>query len=130
MNTVNWEQEHKRFMDVAYPRTLKAAKRAFSGWHDSKQTILSPAALGKCGTSGVCCSSGHDPEPMISALIRFAIIWVRYDRKTRDWARNPDVYDYRSHMQRQLLSEQGEAPTPETLESGTILDQLARADWR
>ena len=29
MNNLNWEQEHKRFMTIAYPRTLKAAKRAF-----------------------------------------------------------------------------------------------------
>ena len=33
MNNLNWEQEHKRFMTIAYDRTQKAAKRAFTGWH-------------------------------------------------------------------------------------------------
>ena len=37
MNNPNWEAEHERFMTVAYDRTMKAAKRAFYGWHGPKQ---------------------------------------------------------------------------------------------
>ena len=37
MSEIDWQVEHKRFMDVAYNRTLKAAKQAFRGWHISKQ---------------------------------------------------------------------------------------------
>ena len=38
MSEIDWQVEHERFMNVAYPRTLKAAERAFSGWHISKQS--------------------------------------------------------------------------------------------
>ena len=31
MNNLNWEQEHKRFMTIVYPRIVKAANQAF--WH-------------------------------------------------------------------------------------------------
>ena len=34
MSEINWEQEHKRFMDVAYEPGLRAAKRAFRRWPD------------------------------------------------------------------------------------------------
>ena len=56
---------------------------------------------------------GKNPEPMISALIKFAILWVRYDRHIAGRSRNLDVYDYRANMNRQLLSEQGVASTSE-----------------
>ena len=47
MSEINWEVEHKRFMDVAFNRTLKAAKRAFSGWHISKQEDSIACCIGK-----------------------------------------------------------------------------------
>ena len=47
MNNLNWEQEHKRFMTIAYDRTQKAAKRAFYGWHESKRPDAIAECLGK-----------------------------------------------------------------------------------
>src|SRR5207249_222400 len=51
----------------------------------------------------------RNPEPLLPGLIKYAILWVRYDRKIAGRSRMPDVYDYRSHMRQQFLSEQGEA---------------------
>jgi len=114
MNTVNWEAEHKRFMAVAYDRTQKAAKRAFYGWHESKRDDAVAECMAKMWDQwSRLIVKGKNPEPMTSALIKFAIMWVRYDRKIGGRARNLDVYDYRSHMHRQLLSEQGVASTSE-----------------
>jgi hypothetical protein len=112
MNEVDWQVEHDRFMTLVYPRTLKAAKRAFSGWHISKQTDAVASCIGKmwCQWS-LLLLRGRDPEPMIAGLIRHALLFVKYDRKPSivDRARTPDVYDFRSGFKRQMLSEQGEA---------------------
>ena len=43
----DWQVEHERFMTLVYPRTMKAAKRAFSGWHISKQTDAVASCIGK-----------------------------------------------------------------------------------
>jgi hypothetical protein len=114
MNNLNWEQEHKRFMTIAYDRTQKAAKRAFYGWHESKRPDAIAECLGKMWDQwSRLLLRGRNPEPMTSALIKYAILWVRYDRKIGGRSRNPDVYDYRGGFSRHLLSEQGEASTSE-----------------
>ena len=101
-------------MAVAYDRTQKAAKRAFYGWHESKRDDAVAECMAKMWDQwSRLIVKGKNPEPMTSALIKFAIMWVRYDRKIGGRARNLDVYDYRSHMHRQLLSEQGVASTSE-----------------
>jgi hypothetical protein len=114
MNEVDWQVEHDRFMSLVYPRTLKAAQRAFYVWHSSKIPDAQAECIGKVWDSwSRCLQRGIDPEPMINGLIKFAILWVRYDRKIGGRARNPDVYDYRAGFCRHLLSEQGEASTSE-----------------
>ena len=35
--TIDWEMEKQRFERVAYPFALRAAKRAFKGWHERKR---------------------------------------------------------------------------------------------
>jgi hypothetical protein len=47
MSDLNWEVEHERFMAVAYTRTLKAAKRAFYGWHNRKRDDAIQECLAK-----------------------------------------------------------------------------------
>ena len=47
MNKIDWQVEHERFMRIAYPRTMKAAQRAFSGWHVSKQTDSVASCIGQ-----------------------------------------------------------------------------------
>jgi len=110
MNNLNWEQEHQRFMTISYERTLKAAKRAFYGWHESKR----PDAIAECVAKlwdswSRLLLRGRDPQPMLSGLIKFAVLWVRYDRRIAGRARNVDVFDFRANMNRQMLSDQGEA---------------------
>jgi len=114
MVEINWEVEHRRFMDLAYNRTMKAAKRAFWGWHESKRDDAIAECVAKLWDSwSRLVVRGRNPEPMTAALIKYAILWVRYDRKIGGRARKPDVYDYRAGFCRHLLSEQGEASTSE-----------------
>ena len=112
MNEIDWQFEHKRFMDVAYLRTDKAAKRAFRNWHISKQQDSIACCIAKMWDPwSRLLLRGRDPEPMIAGLIRHALLFVKYDRiiSTQQRARKPDVYDFRSGFKRQMLSEQGEA---------------------
>jgi hypothetical protein len=52
---------------------------------------------------------GKDPETMIGSLIKFAILWVPYDRKLGGRARTPDVFDYWAGLTQQQISDQGVA---------------------
>lgn len=110
MSNLDWEEEHERFMADVYPRTMTAAKRAFNGWHSPKQADAIQECLAKMWDSwSRCLKIGKNPEPMTSAMIKFAVLWVRYDRKIGGRSRKPDVYDYRSGFSRQMLSDQGHA---------------------
>ena len=46
--------------------------------------------------------------PLLSGLIKYAVLFCRYDRKTAGRARSYDVYDYRSKMKQQQLSGNGQ----------------------
>jgi hypothetical protein len=97
-------------MDVAYPRTVRAARRAFRHWRSCKIEDALAECVGKVFDSRRrLLLRERDPEPLLPGLIKYAILWVRYDRKIAGRSRMPDVYDYRSHMRQQFLSEQGEA---------------------
>jgi hypothetical protein len=52
---------------------------------------------------------GRNFKPLLSGLIKFAILWVRHDRRIAGRGRRPDVFDYRAGMKRQQLSGQGQA---------------------
>jgi hypothetical protein len=106
------ESEQDRFMRLAYPRTLTAARRAFWSWHPRKKDDAIQECLAKMWDSySRLLKRGKNPEPMISGLIKFAILWVRYDRRVSitKKAKTPDVFDFRSGFKRQMLSDQGEA---------------------
>jgi hypothetical protein len=110
MNNLNWERERQRFMTVAYERTQKAAKRAFWRWHEWKRDDAIQESVGKVWDSwSRLLLRGRDPEPLLAGIIRFAVLWTRYDRRIAGRARTPDVFDYRSGLKRQLLSDHGEA---------------------
>jgi hypothetical protein len=112
MSTLNWELEHERFMAVAYPRTMTAAKRAFYGWHPRKKDDAIQECMAKMWDSySRLLKRGKNPESIISGLIKFAILWVRYDRKLGGRARRPDVYDFRSGFSQHMLSDTNQ-PTP------------------
>jgi hypothetical protein len=108
MNTLNWDQEQQRFMAVAYPAALKAAKRAFWNWHKRDDAIQECLAKMWDQWSRLLLR-GKNPEKMIGSLIKFAILWVRYDRKLGGRARTPDVFDFRAGFKQQQFSDDGQA---------------------
>src|SRR5262245_4857560 len=107
---VNWAVEQERFERVAYRRTLEAARRAFRGWHPRKRDDAVGEMMGKMWDQwSRLLLRGKDPERMLGRLIRWAIWWVRYDRRIAGRARSYDVFDYRARMKRHDLDGQGRA---------------------
>jgi hypothetical protein len=107
---MNWDQEQQRFMCIAFPATQKAAKRAFWHWREHKRDDAIQECLAKMWDQwSRLLLRGKNPETMIGTLIKFAILWVRYDRKLGGRARTPDVYDHRGGFKRQQFSDDGQA---------------------
>lgn len=137
MKTIEAEQD--RFMRVAYPRTLGAVRKTFKRWHERKRDDAIQECLSKMWDSWIrLVERGGDPEPILHGLIKYAVLWVRYDRRVAGRARMYDVYDYRAGMQKQHLDAQGKASPadrsdPENgwiawgLESGDDLAAMAAA---
>jgi hypothetical protein len=112
MSDINWEVEKARFMDVAYERTLRAAKRAFWHWPENKRQEAIQTCLAQMWLQWVrILKAGKQPEPILGGLIKYACLHVRYDRPVSimERARTPDVFDFRSGFKQQLLSDHGEA---------------------
>jgi hypothetical protein len=110
MSILNWNVEHERFMTVAYPATQKAAKRAFWHWREHKRDDAIAEATAKMWDSwSRLLLRGKNPETMIGSLIKFALLWVRYDRRIAGRARTPDVYDFRSGFKQQQFADDGQA---------------------
>ena len=110
MKSLNWQAEHERFEAVAYPNTQRAARRAFCHWRPDKRDDAVAECTAKMWDEwSRLLLRGKNPEAMVGSLIKFAILWVRYDRKIGGRARTPDVFDYRSGFKQQQLSEHGEA---------------------
>jgi hypothetical protein len=106
-------------MSVAYPRTMTVAKRAFYGWPPSKKDDAIAECVAKLWDSwSRLLLRGRDPQRMLSGLIKYAILWVRYDRRISGRARTPDLFDHRSRFKRQLLSDQGEASPSDRSDPG------------
>src|SRR4051812_44965479 len=104
------DTQRRRFEVVAYPRTLKAAKDAFRAWHSRKRDDAVAECVAKMWDSWTrLLDRGKDPMPMMPGLIKFAILWVHYDRRVAGRAPHPDVFDYRSGLKRQQLSGRGQA---------------------
>jgi len=109
---VDWSIEHERFERVAYGRTLDAARVAFRGWHARKREDAIAEMLAKVwATWRYNLEKGKDPVALLGANIRWAVLWVRYDRRVAGRARSFDVFDYRAGMKRQDLDAQGR-PSP------------------
>jgi len=107
---MNWEQEKQRFMSIAYPATEKAAKRAFWHWRQHKRDDAIQECHAKMWDQwSRLLLRGKNPEKMLGCLIKFALLWVRYDRKLAGRARTPDIYDFRAGFKQQLLSDDGQA---------------------
>jgi hypothetical protein len=123
---LDWSIEHERFERVAYRRTLEAAAKAFKGWHERKRDDAIGEMMAKMWDQwSRLLHRGKDPERMTGTLIKWAILWVRYDRKVAGRARGYDVYDYRAGMKRQELDSQGR---PHPTERG--IRENHWIDWR
>ena len=123
---MDWAIEHERFERVAYRRTLEAAGAAFKGWHERKREDAIGEMMAKMWDQwSRLLKRGKDPERMVGTLLKWAILWVRYDRKVAGRARSYDVFDYRAGMNRQDLDSQGR---PHPTERGARENHWI--DWR
>ncbi len=108
MNTINWEAEQRRFMQVAYEPALRAAKRAFGSWHPSKIEDCQAEFMAKVWDQfRHLVELGRDPEPLLYPMIHWAKRWVQYDRRLSGRLRNLDIQDYRAGMVQHLLDGRG-----------------------
>ena len=123
MDTI--EAAQRRFMAVAYPRALGAARKAFKKWHSRKRDDAIQECLSKMWDQWIrLVERGKDPEPKLAGLIKFALLWVRYDRRIAGRAPSYDVYDYRAGMTPQRLDGQGKASPADRSDPGN-----AWIDW-
>src|SRR3954471_19404341 len=92
---INWEAEQRRFMEVAYPRAQRAARRAFKRWHSRKSEDAIAECVAKVwATWTYNVEKGKDPVALLGPNIHWAILWVRYDRRVAGRSRSFDVMDY------------------------------------
>lgn len=107
MNGLNWEHEQQRFMQIAFPATQKAARRAFWNFPENKRSDAVQEAHAKMWDQwSRLLIRGKNPETMLGSLIKFALLWVRYDRKIAGRARTPDIFDYRAGFTQEQISDQ------------------------
>jgi len=105
---IDWEAEQQRFMEVAYPFALRAAKRAVRRWHSRKQHDAIQEFLAKTWDSWKrLLERGRDPEPLLWPLLYWAKQWVRYDRRLSGRPRNLDIQDYRAQMTQHRIDGRG-----------------------
>ncbi|MDB5350129.1 MAG: hypothetical protein JWN86_1376 [Planctomycetota bacterium] len=105
---IDWRAEQDRFMALAFKRTTAAAHDSFRKWHRRKRDDAVAEMIGKMWDQwSRLVVRGKNPEPMIRTLLKWAILWVRYDRKIGGRGQSPDVYDYRAGMTRHDMDFQG-----------------------
>jgi hypothetical protein len=106
--TIDWRAEQDRFMALAYTRCERAARRAFKKWHSRVRADAIAECVAKVwATWTYNLQKGKDPVALLGPNIHFAILFVRYDRKTAGRARSFDVMDFRAGLRRQQLDGQG-----------------------
>ena len=127
MTTIEMTQE--RFVQVAYPTTMRAAQRAFKSWHERKRADAIQECLAKMWDQWIrLVNRGRNPEPLLNGLIKYAILWVKYDRRLSGRARNIDVMDYRAGMKQQGIGSKGEvSPTDRSDKSNGWIDWAVSA---
>ena len=104
MNDLDWEAEHARFEQVAYPKAQRAARRAFCRWHTSKREDFEAEFIGKVWDQWVrLLERGKDPEPLLYPLLHWAKQWCYMDRRISGRPRNLDIQDYRARMTQHLM---------------------------
>jgi hypothetical protein len=108
MSTINWKVEHERFMSVAYDKAMRAAKRAFRGWPESKRDDAEAEYMGKVWDQWWrVVERGKDPVPLLYPFLHWAKRWVQFDRRLSGRPRNLDIQDYRAGMTQHLMTGRG-----------------------
>jgi hypothetical protein len=109
MSTVDWAQEHARFLTVAYPKAQRAARRAFCRWHPSKRGDFEAEFIGKVWDQWVrILERGEkDPELLLYPLLYWAKQWCYMDRRLSGRPHNLDIGDYRARMTQHLMDGRG-----------------------
>ncbi len=127
MNTIEAAQE--RFVEVAYARALRVAHKAFKSFHERKRQDSVQECLSKLWDEWIrLVNRGRNPEPLLNGLIKYAILWVRYDRRLSGRSRNIDVTDYRANMKQQQISSKGEvSPTDRSDQMNSWIDWTVKA---
>ncbi len=84
------ETVQDRFMRLAYVRTVAAARKAFRSWHICKREDAVQEPLTKMLDQWVRLKArGGPPGEIVGGLIRYAILFVRYDRRVSSRAIQP-----------------------------------------
>jgi hypothetical protein len=82
MDSLDWAAEQQYFMEVAYEATRKAARRAFWHWRENKREEALQTCLAQMWVQWVrILKAGKRPESMLGCLIKYACLFVRYDRR-------------------------------------------------
>lgn len=108
MSTIDWERERQRFMTVAFDKAMRAAKRAFRHFPDSKRDDAEAEFIGKVWDQWWrVVERGKEPEPLLYPFLHWAKRWVTYDRRLAGRPRNLDIQDHRAGMTRHLMDSRG-----------------------
>ena len=96
MNDLNWEREQKRFMTMAYPRIVKAAKQR-SGTGRAATPDASRQSLGEdLGPWRRLLLRGRDPEPMLACDHQGARSGSSTTARSPGGPASLDIHDYRA----------------------------------
>ncbi len=108
---------------------MRAAQRAFKSWHERKRQDAVQECMAKMWDQWVrLVNRGRNPEPLLNGLIKYAILWVKYDRRLSGRARNIDVMDYRAGMKQQGIGSKGEvSPTDRSDKNNGWIDWAVSA---
>jgi len=93
--------EQRRFMELAHPRALRAAQRAFKRWPRRKREDAIAEMVGKVWMTWVLTMErGKDSVALLGPNIHFAMLRVRHHRKNAGGARGFDMFDDRANRER------------------------------
>ena len=108
MNRLDWNVEQRRYLAVAYPFALRAARRAFKKWPERKRDDAEAEFMGKVWDQWKrLLERGKDPEPLLYPLLFWAKQWCFQDRRLSGRPRNIDIQDYRAKMTAHLMDGRG-----------------------
>ena len=69
---IDWEVEMWRFMEVAYPFAVRAARRAFRRWHERKRDDAVAELMAKMWDQWKrLLERGRDPESLLWPLLHW-----------------------------------------------------------